>query len=191
MFSGNQIAISPDGRHVLASYRPADGREPGIYLFDMGDGDSGRAFYASDRAEGSASFRPDGKWVAYKTNGTGRMEVYLRPFVAENPESAPIHPVTRAGGGDSAWSPDGRTLYYAGEGAEEGQVFAVTVETEPELKISARRTVFSNTDGVDDIVPMSDGRLIKLQDTSRGAGALPDMRLILNWGLAELAAAQK
>ena len=189
-FSGNQIAISPDGRHVLASHNPSDGREPGVYLFDMGDGDSGRVFYASDRAEGSASFRPDGKWVAYKTNGTGRMEIYLRPFVAENPESAPIHPVTRGGGEDPFWSPDGRTLYYLGVGADENQVFAVTVETEPELKISERRTVFSNIDGVDYIVPMADGRFIKLQAKSRGAGDLPDMRLILNWDLPKLVAAQ-
>jgi serine/threonine-protein kinase len=190
-FSSNQIQISPDGRHVLASHNPADGREPGIYLFDMGDGDSGRVFYASDRAEGSASFRPDGKWVAYKTNGTGRMEVYLRPFVAENPESAPIHPVTRGGGEDPFWSPDGRTLYYAGIGTDEGQVFAVTVETEPELKISERRTVFSNTDRVEHVVPMSDGRIIKLQSKSQGAGDVPDMRLILDWGLPRLVAAQQ
>ncbi len=190
-FSGNQIAISPDGRNVLASHNPSDGREPGVYLFDMGDGDSGRVFYASDRGEGSASFRPDGKWVAYKTNGTGRMEVYLRRFVAENPESAPIHPVTRDGGEDPFWSPDGRTLYYVGVGADEGKIFAVTVETEPELKISERRTVFSNLDGVNYIVPMADGRFIKLQDKSRGAGDLPDMRLILNWGLSDLVAGQR
>ncbi|MDX2474029.1 MAG: protein kinase, partial [Candidatus Krumholzibacteria bacterium] len=101
-----QVQISPDGRHVLTSCRPTDGREPGVYLFDMGDGDSGRVFYASDRAEGDATFRPDGKWVAYKTNGTGRLEVYLRPFIAGNPESAPIHPVTRDGGDSPFWSPD-------------------------------------------------------------------------------------
>ncbi|MBE0564351.1 MAG: protein kinase [Krumholzibacteria bacterium] len=190
-FRGSEIAISPDGRHVLVSGSPSDGREPGIYLFDMGDGDSGRAFYASDRAEGKASFRPDGKWVVYNTNGTGRFEVFLRPFVADNPESAPIHPVTRQGGTDPIWSPDGRTLYYAGVGADEGQVFAVTVDTEPELKISERRTVLSYSDGVDRIVPMADGRFVKLQPKSRGGSGLPDLRLILDWGLPQLVAAQR
>ena len=190
-FKGNQIEISPDGRHVLASHNPSDGREPGIYLFDLGDGDSGRVFYASDRAEGSAKFRPDGKWVAYTTNGTGRSEIYLRPFIADNPESAPIHPVTRQGGDAPRWSPDGRTLYYQGVGADEGRVFAVTVETEPELKISERRTVLGNIDGVDYLVPMADGRFIKLQPTSRGTGDLPDLRLILDWNLPKLVAAQQ
>ena len=190
-FRGNQLAISPDGRHALASWSPPDGREPGVYLFDMGDGDSGRVFYASEMGEGSASFRPDGQWVVYKTNGTGRYEIYLRPFIAENPESAPIHPVTRRGGDEPMWSPDGRTLYYMGVGADEGQIFAVTVETEPELEISERRTVFSNMDAVNWIVPMPDGRIIKLQAKSGGAGDVPDMRLILNWGLPELVAAQQ
>jgi len=190
-FKGNQVAISPDGRHILASHNPADGREPGVYLFDMGNGESARVFYASDRAEGSATFRPDGKWVTYQTNGTGRNEVYLRPFIAGNPESAPIHPVTRDGGDKPFWSPDGRTLYYLGIGAEENRVFAVTVETEPELKISAKRTVFDNIEDVDYVVPMADGRFIKLQPTSSGGSDLPDMRLILNWDLPKLVAAQR
>ena len=125
------------------------------------------------------------------TNGTGRYEIYLRPFVAENPESAPIYPVTRLGGREPLWSPDGRTLYYAGVGAEELRVFAVTVETEPELQISERRTVLSNLDGVNWIVPLPEGRFVKLQDKSQGAGDVPEMRLILNWGLSKLVAAQQ
>jgi Tol biopolymer transport system component len=187
----SDLGISPDGSHILLSCNLADGREPGVYLFDMGDGDSARPFYASERNEGSASFRPDGKWVAYMTNGTGRMEVYLRSFIAENPESAPIHPVTRNGGEDPFWSPDGRTLYYRGVGADADRLFAVTVETEPELEISERRTVFRSLDGVNGIVPMTDGRLIKLQATAQNTGGLPDMRLILNWGLPELVAGQR
>lgn len=138
---------SPDGRHVLLNWNPLDGREPGIYLFDMGDGDSGRVFYASEREEAGASFRPDGEWVAYHTNGTGRFEIYLRPFVADNPEGAPIYPVTRLGGQSPLWSPDGRTLYFTGVGAEEDSLFAVTVKTEPELEISEPRTVLGDMDG--------------------------------------------
>jgi len=189
-FKGGLTGVSPDGRHVLAEFTPPDGRVPGIYLFDVGDGDSGRAFYASERAEGRASFRPDGKWVVYATNGTGRFEVYLRPFIADSPESAPIYPVTRLGGNDPMWSRDGRTLYYRGVGAESDRGFAVTVETEPELKISERRLVVDSLDGVNSVVSMPGGRLIKLQDKS-GAGDLPNMRLILNWGLSKQVAAQQ
>lgn len=119
------------------------------------------------------------------------MEVYLRPFVAENPESAPIHPVTRDGGNNPFWSPDGRTLYYLGAGEDENRVFAVTIETEPELRISDRRIVFDSIEGIDYGVPMADGRFVKFRPMSLGGGGLPDMRLILNWGLPKLVAAGK
>jgi len=183
-FKGGDPAFSPDGKHLLATSTPADGREPGVYLYDVGDGDSGRAFYASPMGEGSPAFRPDGQWVAYKANGTGRMEIFLRPFIAENPDSAPIYPVSRRGGREPLWSVDGRTLFYWGIDADEDKFFAVTVETDPELKISAPRLVFADLEEVTDIVPMPDGRLIRLQRKPGGRGREPDMRLVLNWGLA-------
>jgi Tol biopolymer transport system component len=184
-FIGSDIGLSPDGRYLLLSHNPADGRVPGVYLFDVGDGDSGRAFYASPTGEGSATFRPDGRWVAYKANGTGRMEIYLRPFIAENPDSAPIHPVSKRGGEEPRWSVDGRRLYYEGIGADEGKYFEVTVETEPQLKISEPRVVFADVRDVDDIVPMADGRFLRLQPKSGGRSGDLDMRLVLNWRLAE------
>jgi Tol biopolymer transport system component len=184
-FMVNDLGFSPDGNYVLAAHNPGDGREPGVYLFDVGDGDSGRTFYASPTGEGSATFRPDGRWVAYNANGTGRMEIYLRPFIAENPDSAPIHPVSRRGGREPQWSTDGRTLYYEGIGADDGKYFAVAVETEPELKISQPRVVFADAQDVDYIVPMPDGRLIRLQPESGGRSGDLDMRLVLNWGLAD------
>jgi hypothetical protein len=122
--------------------------------------------------------------VAYKANGTGRMEIFLRPFIAGNPDSAPIYPVSRRGGSEPLWSVDGRTLYYWGIDADEDKFFAVSVETDPELKISEPRLVFADMEDVTYIVPMPDGRLIRLQRKPGGRGREPDMRLVLNWGLA-------
>jgi hypothetical protein len=113
------------------------------------------------------------------------MEIYLRPFIAENPDSAPIHPVSKRGGEEPRWSVDGRRLYYEGIGADEGKYFEVTVETEPQLKISEPRVVFADVRDVDDIVPMADGRFLRLQPKSGGRSGDLDMRLVLNWRLAE------
>ena len=184
-FKGGDIEFSPDGRYLLTTYTPADGREPGVYLFEVGGDEYGRAFYASPTGEGSPVFRPDGRWVAYNANGTGRYEVFLRPFIAGNPDSAPIYPVTRGGGNGPIWSADGRTLYFRGIDADEDKFFAVTVETDPELQISEPRLVFADVKDVDYIVPMPDGRLIRFQAKPGGRGRDPDMRLVLNWGLAE------
>lgn len=179
VISGEDLSFSPDGRHVLIS-SAVEKSEPGIYLFDVGDGESGRPFYATPSSEGDASFSPDGRWVAYNANGSGRQEIYLRPFDAMNPESTPIYPVTTLGGQSPKWSPDGRTLYYSGVDADEDTLFAVTIETEPELKVSERRTISAEMRGVADFVPMPDGSFIFLK-SSDAADQAPDLRVILNW----------
>jgi eukaryotic-like serine/threonine-protein kinase len=176
---GEHLSFSPDGRYVLTS-TAVEQSEPGIYLFDVGDGESGRSFYASPSNEGDANFSPDGRWVAYNANGSGRQEIYLRPFDAMNPESTPIYPVTTLGGQKPKWSPDGRTLYYSGIDADEDTLFAITIETEPELKVSERRTISTDMAGVADFLPMPDGSFIMLKSTD-AADQAPDLRVILNW----------
>jgi len=178
-FDARNLSFSPDGRYVLLGTASEQG-EPGIYLFDVGDGESGRPFYASPSDEENGSFSPDGRWVTYEANGSGRKEIYLRPFDATNPESTPIYPVTKLGGIFPKWSPDGKTLYYFGVDADKDTLFAVTIETEPELKVSERRTVSTDMGGVVDFVPMPDGSFILLR--SNAADQAPDLRVILNWG---------
>lgn len=180
VISGEHLSFSPDGRYVLIS-TSVEQSEPGIYLFDVGDGESGRPFYATPSSEGDASFSPDGHWVAYNANGSGRQEIYLRPFDAMNPESTPIYPVTTLGGQSPQWSPDGRTLYYSGIDADADTLFAVTIETEPELKVSERRIISNDMGGVADFVPMPDGSFILLKSTGNTSDQAPDLRVILNW----------
>ena len=100
-------AFSPDGRHVIVSESARDGREPGLYLYDVGDGASGRPFFASGGIEGYVDFHPSGAWVVYATNITGRYEVYLRRFDAADPESGAAYRVTTDGGDRPSWSSDG------------------------------------------------------------------------------------
>jgi eukaryotic-like serine/threonine-protein kinase len=176
---GENLSFSPDGRYVLIGTSSQQG-EPGIYLFDVGDGDSGRPFYASPSNEGEPAFSPDGRWVAYTANGSGRNEIYLRPFDAQNPESTPIYPVTKFGGDYSKWSPGGQTLFYFGVDAEEDTLFAVTIETTPEVKASERRTISTDMARVADFIPMSDGSFIMLKSTD-AADQAADLRVILNW----------
>lgn len=54
-------------------------------------------------------FSPDGRWVAYMSDQSGRMEVYVRPFV---PAAGRELQVSTDGGIHPAWSPDGTEVYY-------------------------------------------------------------------------------
>jgi hypothetical protein len=58
--------------------------------------------------ETQGQFSPDGHWVAYHSNETGPLEVYVRPF----PPSGNVKRVSTAGGASPRWRPDGRELFY-------------------------------------------------------------------------------
>jgi Tol biopolymer transport system component len=53
-------------------------------------------------------FSPDGKWVAYQSNESGRFEVYVRPF----PGPGGQWQVSTGGGISPRWQADGEELYY-------------------------------------------------------------------------------
>ena len=68
--------------------------------------------------EKGAQFSPDGKWIAYESNETGRFEIYLRAF----PNGGRAVPVSATGGAQVRWRRDGKELFYI---ALDGRLTAV------------------------------------------------------------------
>ena len=62
--------------------------------------------------EGSGQFSPDGRWVAYTSNESGRSEVYVAPF----PGPGAKWQISNAGGGHPRWRADGSELFYVASG---------------------------------------------------------------------------
>jgi hypothetical protein len=64
------------------------------------------------------AFSPDGRWVAYQSNESGRSEIYVRPFVPPGAKGTATGAaggqwqVSTAGGAYPVWRPDGKELYY-------------------------------------------------------------------------------
>ncbi len=58
--------------------------------------------------ERSSQFSPDGRWVAYQSNESGRFEIYVRPFPGPGGQWL----ISAAGGIQARWSRDGKELYY-------------------------------------------------------------------------------
>jgi serine/threonine-protein kinase len=71
----------------------------------------------------SSHFSPDGKWIAYVSAQTGRLEVWVRPF----PSGTPAVQVTTSGGEHPQWSPDQKELFFDSG----NRVYAIAISTEP------------------------------------------------------------
>jgi eukaryotic-like serine/threonine-protein kinase len=78
---------------------------------------------------------PDGKWMAYTSEESGRMEIYVRPFPDVNSGK---WPVSINGGQEPRWSPSGRELFYRNG----DEMVAVTVETTPTFKAGLPKVLF-------------------------------------------------
>jgi Tol biopolymer transport system component len=83
-------------------------RDYGISLFDMTSRKVTPVVDLPGSAQHSSSMSPDGKWMAYASNETGRYEVWIEPF----PRTGTRYQLTRDGGSHPLWRPDGASLYF-------------------------------------------------------------------------------
>ncbi len=128
-------------------------------------------------AEFGGSLSPDGKFLAYRSNESGRGEIYVQEF----PEARSKWQVSANGGGDPFWKGDGRELYYRGRDLT---IMAVPVKTgatfdsgTPQALFKARFALI-NSRGL--YRPTRDGqRFLVLQ--TLGRDAIPPATVVLNW----------
>jgi serine/threonine-protein kinase len=66
-------------------------------------------FLQTPQNEGSSMFSPDGRWVAYISNETGRNDIYVRPY----PGPGGKWQVSTGGGDDPTWAPQAHDFFFA------------------------------------------------------------------------------
>ena len=120
---------------------------------------------------------PDGRWIAYWSNESGRDEVYVRPF----PRNGGVIQVSSGGGTEPVWSRDGRELFYR----QDDKLIAATLTRGAQLSVSGRHLLFADrfvTDGGHAYYDVSpDGRsFIFLKDPQPSA----QLVVVLNWSEA-------
>ena len=145
----------------------------------MVDLDSAQAVHPVTRLTAIARnprFSPDGRWLAYQSNETGRMQIYVVSY----PSLDQRRPISTEGGTEPAWRPLGGELYYR-NGAS---MMAVTVRTGATLDVGTPRELFRG-DFLEDqfgdrsYEVMPDGQhFIMLR---ANPAAAPDLRVIRNW----------
>jgi len=98
---------SPDGRSL--AFVATRGEPSGdILIFSSEDPENPKSLLATSADERSPVFSPDGRWIAYVSDDTGRFEVYVQPF----PGPGNRTPVSSGGGTEPVWARNGRELFF-------------------------------------------------------------------------------
>ena len=87
--------------------------------------------------EWGPALSPDGRWLAYSSDQTGREEVYVRPF----PDVGSSRDQVSVGGGSNPrWAHGGGELFYFDE---DGRFISASLQTEPDFRVLTRETLFT------------------------------------------------
>ncbi|HEU5304308.1 MAG TPA: hypothetical protein VFU40_06670 [Gemmatimonadales bacterium] len=131
-------AWTPDGTRLIAvPLNPRTGFD--IVVVPVSGDSAGQPLMSSQYSEGYPAISPDGRWLAYVTEETGRSEVYVRRF----PGLGGRVQVSLNSGSEPVWSRDGRELIYRGGGRDGAQIVAARVETAPTFQVVSRTPLFS------------------------------------------------
>jgi Tol biopolymer transport system component len=83
-------------------------RDYGISMLDINTKKVTRLVDLPGSEQHSSEISPNGKWLAYVSNETGRQEVWLEPM----PQTGKRYQLTKNGGSHPEWSPDGTKIYF-------------------------------------------------------------------------------
>jgi dipeptidyl aminopeptidase/acylaminoacyl peptidase len=93
---------------------------------------------ASRFAESYVGAAPDGRWISFVSDQSGREEVYVRDLTGEHDQVL----VSLDGGNEPVWSPDGRELFYRETKQENPFLVAAGIATSPTLAVTSRKRLF-------------------------------------------------
>jgi serine/threonine-protein kinase len=105
-----------------------------IWALPSGGDRKPRAVVRTPFFEAYPRLSPDGRWLAYTSNESGRVEVLVQPFPGPGGRTQ----ISTSGGTEPVWAHDGRELFYLKGDA----MMAVEIRTSPTLTVSASRMLF-------------------------------------------------
>ncbi len=134
-------------------------------------------YLASSFSVAYPAVSPDGKWLAYSSDESGQLEVYVRPMAGQGGKVL----VSQNGGSEPAWSRNGRELFYRAFGGTGTPMIAASVRTDGAFKVLTRTTLFDAAE-YEAATPhtnydvMPDGRFVMVHQ-----GRLSEIVIVQNW----------
>ncbi|HZB26494.1 MAG TPA: protein kinase, partial [Vicinamibacterales bacterium] len=137
-----------------------------------------RPFLKTTYSEASPRFSPDGKWIAYQSNESGRFEIYVRSY----PDGETVRQVSTDGGTEPVWPSGGIDLFYRGPN---GMLMAAAITLSPEFKGGKPRALFDASGYESGFAAAADGRRLLLMRLPANEQVPTQIHVVLNF-LAEL-----
>ena len=167
---------------LYTDFGPKTGRD--IWVVSMEGDRKPRIFLQTPFEESSGQFSPDGHWVAYVSNESGRNEVYVRPF----PGPGGKWQVSTEGGSELAWNPKGKELFFRTGGQKE-KMMVVEVQTQPTFTAGKPRLLFEGAYGANGPTAAGafysvspDGqRFLMTKAPDQQQTSLTQINVVLNW----------
>jgi Tol biopolymer transport system component len=160
---------SPDGRSL--AFTQYKGGDSDLWIWSAADRKS-FPLLQTPASESGARVSPDGHWIAYQSNQSGRFEVYVRAF----PGPSRSWQVSVDGGTAPVWARNGRELFFRNDNL----MMTVDVSTTPVFTAGRPKRLFEGSylgdTGSYDIAP--DGRFLMIKHELQ---ALTELVLVQNW----------
>jgi len=168
------LSVSPDGKTLLFGAHSTAGLQA-IEALTLDGSNNIQPFLQGSFNFNGPHFSPDGRWLVYGTDESGRREVYVQPF----PGPGGKWMISTDGGESPRWARNGREIFFfAGD-----ELMSVGVETQSAFKVGTPRPLFPIAgylrSGNYDVAP--DGQhflMIKQEDTSTSP---KELNVVLNW----------
>jgi hypothetical protein len=135
--NGNRFAgaITPDGRAVV--FQEASSDRNGIRSMIFDSAPASRQVIPGTFGESAPALSPDGNWLAYQSDETGQMEVYVRPYPGPGARMS----VSLQGGTEPVWARSGWELFFRSGDS----LIAAAVALSPSFAVTGRRPLFTGS----------------------------------------------
>ena len=114
---------------------------------------------------------PDGRWLAYESDESGRLEVYVVSF----PAGTARLQISNSGGSSPRWSPDGKELFYI---SSDRKVMTAAINSGAQLEAGTPKLLFTAPDAYYDV--MQNGQRFIFSNLVNDAEG-STVNVILNW----------
>jgi len=172
-------SFTPDGTHVISTVVGKGTND--IFITTMSPPGKTTPLIQTAYSESNGMISPDGRWLAYTSNESGRNEVYVRPFPAVDQGR---WQVSIEGGVETRWSAGGKELFFMSGGGPVPRFLWAAAILDSKVFKADKPVVISKpsaaTAAAYDVAP--DGRfLFHVAASASATGELPRMVFVQNW----------